>query len=265
MGIPLLRGRAFNDHDGNGGQPVAIINQQAAERFFHGKDPLGQWIANARDMKPLTIVGVVKDVRFLGLNTPAFQEIYMPHAQSGLMFPTMSLVVRSDSSDRALADAIKKKIADLDPDIAITDISPMTDLVAASIVQPRLTTAIGFLFAFLAVMLTVIGIYGVLAYSVSQQTHEIGIRMALGATPSQVISLVLNEGMRFVLAGLVVGVIGSLALTRLMQSLLFGTSPRDPVSLLSTVAVILAVAFFACFIPALRASRIRPSIALQVQ
>jgi putative ABC transport system permease protein len=111
----------------------------------------------------------------------------------------------------------------------------------------------------------VIGIYGVLAYSVSQQTHEIGIRMALGATPSQVISLVLNEGMRFVLAGLVVGVIGSLALTRLMQSLLFGTSPRDPVSLLSTVAVILAVAFFACFIPALRASRIRPSIALQVQ
>ena len=265
MGIALLRGRFFNDHDDVSGQPVAIINQAEAERFFHGTDPIGKWIANSRDMKPLTIVGLVKDVRFLGLNTPAFQEIYMPHAQSGLMFPTMSLVVRSDSSDRALADAIKKKVADLDPDVAITNIAPMNDLVATSIAQPRLTTGIGFLFAVLAVLLTVIGIYGVLAYSVSQQTHEIGIRMALGATPTQVIHLILGEGMRIVILGLIIGIAGSLMLTRLLQSLLFGTGPRDPISLICTVAVILTVAFLACFVPALRASHIKPSIALQIQ
>lgn len=265
MGIPLLRGRSFNDHDDVSGQPVAIINQTAAERFFPGSDPVGKWIANARDMKPLMIVGLVKDVRFLGLNTPAFQEIYMPHAQSGLMFPTMSLVVRSDSSDQALIDAVRKKVADLDPDVAVTDVSSMNDLVSTSIAQPRLTTAIGFLFAFLAVILTVIGIYGVLAYSVSQQTHEIGIRMALGATPQRVIKLVLNEGMRIVILGLAAGIIASLLLTRLLQSLLFGTSPRDPIILLCTLGAILVVAFFACAIPAVRASRIRPSIALQVQ
>jgi putative ABC transport system permease protein len=265
MGIPLLRGRSFNDHDDVSGQPVAIINQTAAERFFHGSDPIGKWIANSRDMKRLMIVGLVKDVRFLGLNTPAFQEIYMPHQQSGLMFPNMSLVVRSDSADQALLDAVRKKVADIDPDVAVTNISSMNDLVSTSIAQPRLTTAIGFLFAFLAVVLTVIGIYGVLAYSVSQQTHEIGIRMALGATPRRVVNLVLNEGMRIVALGLLVGVMASLTLTRLLQSLLFGTSPRDPITLLCTVSVIAVVAFFACFIPAVRASRIRPSIALQVQ
>jgi putative ABC transport system permease protein len=264
MGIPLVRGRLLEDRDNENAQRVVLINETAAKAFFHDQDPIGKTIANSRDMKPLTIVGVVKDVRFGGLATPAFQEMYIPHSQADRLHSTMTLVVRSDSSPGPLADAVKRRVAALDPDIPVTDILTMNEAVAESIAQPRLTTQIGALFAVLALLLTVIGIYGVLAYSVSQQTQQIGIRMALGATPRNVVALILREGIRVVLAGLVVGLVACLALMRLLKSLLFGTSTNDPAILLAATATILLASLLACYIPARRAARVSPIEALQL-
>lgn len=263
MGIPLLRGRSFDAGDNEQGRRVVVINQTAAKLFFPGKDPIGQGLQNSRDKVPLTIVGVVKDTRFTALNVPAFQEMYLPNEQGQFLFPTLTLVVRSDTSYRPLAEAIRRKVAELDPDIPVANITTLDEAVATSIAQPRLTMQMSALFALIALSLTIIGIYGVLAYSVSQQVPEIGIRMALGATPRQVVAQITRRGMRIVALGLLAGVIGSLALTRFLQGLLFGISARDPYMLMMTAAVVSAVGWFACYIPARRASRVVPSVALQ--
>ncbi|MBV9146053.1 MAG: ABC transporter permease [Acidobacteria bacterium] len=265
MRIPLVRGRSFDDHDDRSGRKVAIVNEAAASRFFQGQDPVGKWIANSRDMQPMLIVGLAKDVKISSLQSPAFQEVYTPHQQAPLQFPTMTLIVRSDAVNSGLIQAVKQKVAELDPGVAVNNISMMKDLVSDSIAEPRLTTGLGFLFAVLAVLLTVIGIYGVLAYSVSQRRQEIGIRMALGATPRQVIRRVLIQGVGMIGCGLIAGFVGSLALNPVLKSLLFGISPRDPMSLAATLAVVFLVALIACYIPARRAARTNPSLVLQSQ
>ena len=263
MSIPLLNGRYFDDHDNAEGRPVIILNQTAAKVFFPNENPIGKWVENSRDMVPMVVVGVVKDVRFNTLDTPAFQEMYIPHDQTLRLFPSMSLVVRSDSGHQALSDAIRRKVADIDPDIPVSNVAEMNDTVAASVAQPRLTMQIGALFAVLALLLTVIGIYGVLAYTVSQQEQEIGIRMALGAAPGQVVRMVMRDGIRIVGAGLLAGLLASVVFTRLLQTLLFGTEARDPYVLLTTAAVILAVGWLACYVPARRAANVSPNSALQ--
>jgi putative ABC transport system permease protein len=265
MGISLLRGRPFTDHDDAAGRRVAIINQAAADHFFHGRDPVGQWIANSRDMVPMLIVGLAKDVRSSSLQTPAFQEVYTPHTQAPLQFPTMSLVLRSDTGSAGLVEPVRKAVADLDSDVAVTNVANMNDLVSESIAQPRLTAAIGSLFALLAVLLSVIGIFGVVAYAVSQQRQEIGIRIALGATPGQVVARVLAQGFRMIVCGLAAGVAGSIALTGILKNLLFEISPRDPMSLSAAVLLIFLVAVVACYLPAQRAARVDPSLVLQSQ
>ena len=262
MGIPLLRGRVFEQSDTAEGQQAAIINETAANVFFHGQDPIGKWIANSRDMVPLNIIGVVKDVRYNGLGTPAFQEIYMANGQAARIYPSMTLVVRTSAPGGPLADAVRRKVAELDPDIPVADMTTMNDAVSFSISQPRLTMQIGSLFALLALLLTVFGIYGVLAYSVSQQTQEIGIRMALGATPAQVVGLVMRNGMRIVTGGMVVGLIAFVASSRLLQSLLFGVRANDPLSLLAATGAILIVGLFASYIPARHAARVSPVSAI---
>ena len=258
MGIPLLRGRMFEESDTAQGQQAAIINETAASVFFHGQDPIGKWIANSRDRVPLTIVGVVKDVRYNGLATAPFQEVYMANGQALRLYPSMTLVVRTSAPGGPLANAVRHKVAELDPDIPVADITTMNDAVSVSISQPRLTMQIGSLFALLALLLTVFGIYGVLAYSVSQQTQEIGIRMALGATPAQVVSLVMRNGMRIVITGVAVGLVAFFASSRLLQSLLFGVTARDPVSLLAATGTILIVGGLASYMPARRAARVSP-------
>jgi putative ABC transport system permease protein len=262
MGIPLLRGRVFEQSDTAEGQQAAIINETAANVFFHGQDPIGKWISNSRDRVPLTIVGVVKDVRYNGLNTPAFQEVYMANGQALRLYPSMTLVVRTSAEGGPLADAVRRRVAELDPDVPVADMTTMNDAVSFSISQPRLTMQIGSLFALLALLLTVFGIYGVLAYSVSQQTQEIGIRMALGATPAQVVSLVMRNGMRIVIAGMVVGLVAFFASSRLLQSLLFGVKANDPLSLLAATSAILIVGMLASYIPARNAARVSPVSAI---
>ncbi|HEU5453873.1 MAG TPA: ABC transporter permease, partial [Terriglobales bacterium] len=263
LDIPLLRGRLLNDSDNAQNRRVIVINQTAAKVFFKDKDPIGQWLENSRARIPLTVVGVVKDVPYTAVSSPPYQEMYLPREQDDMLFPSMTLVVRADSSFPNLVSAIRRKVGEIDPDVPIADVSSLDEALASSMAQPRLTMEMGALFALVALLLTVIGLYGVLAYSVSQQLTEIGIRMALGATPRQVVGLVLKSGMSIVACGLLAGIAGSLVLTRLLQGLLFGTDARDPWILAATAIVTGAAGCLACYVPARRAARVSPNLALQ--
>ena len=261
MRIPLLRGRVFEQKDLQGSTPVVIIDQLTASQYFPGVDPIGKTLQNSRDKIPMQIIGIVGDVKFASLSTPNLAEMYMPHAQ--LPWPNMVLVVRSASNPQPLVSAVRQKIAELDPDLPVAGIQTMDEIVSASVAQPRLLTALVGAFAGFALLLAAIGIYGVMAYSVSQRIHEVGIRMALGATPRDVFARVVGQGMRLVFIGIALGCVASLALTRLLATLLFGTSATDPVTFAAVAFTLIAVALLACYLPARRATRVNPIIALR--
>jgi putative ABC transport system permease protein len=263
MRIPVLRGRVFNDRDIAGVSPVVIINDTVAKTHFPNQDPIGKHLANSRDMIQMEIVGVVGDVKFTGLNAPYIPEMYLPQAQDP--FATMNLVVRSSSSPQGLVAAVRQKVADLDPDLPFTQVSSMSDVVSASVAQPRLTTQFTGFFAALALLLTAIGIYGVLAYSVTQRTRELGIRMALGASRGEILTMVVRQGMRLVISGLAIGLVVSLIATRLLATLLFGISARDPLTFGAVTLLLMAVALLAAYFPARRASMVDPIIALRYE
>jgi putative ABC transport system permease protein len=263
MRITLLRGRVFNEQDIAGAKPVVIINQTVAEKYFPAQDPIGKHLANSRDKIQLEIVGVVGDVKFTGLNTPYIPEMYMPQAQNPAA--TMTLVVRSTSNPQPLIAAVRQKAAEIDPDLPFSNVASMSDVVSASVAQPRLTTQFTGFFAALALLLTAVGIYGVLAYSVTQRIHEMGIRMALGASRGEILKLVVGQGMKLVLSGLVLGLVVSLGATRLLASLLFGTSARDPLTFAAVTLVLIVVALLAAYIPARRAAMVDPIVALRYE
>ncbi len=263
MRIPLLRGRVFNQQDIAGVKPVVIINQTVAQKYFPAQDPIGKHLANSRDKIQMEIVGVVGDVKFTGLNTPYIPEMYMPQAQN--QAATMTLVVRSTSNPQPLIAAVRQKTSEIDPDLPFSNVASMSEVVSASVAQPRLTAQFTGFFAALALLLTAVGIYGVLAYSVTQRTHEMGIRMALGASPSEILKLVVGQGMRLVLSGLVLGLVVSLAVTRLLTTLLFGTSARDPFTFAAVILLLIVVALLAAYIPARRASQVDPIVALRYE
>ena len=263
MRIPLLRGRVFNQQDIAGANPVVIINQTVAQKYFPGEDPLGKHLANSRDKIQMEIVGVVGDVKFTGLNTPYIPEMYLPQSQNPAA--TMTLVVRSSSNPLPLIAAVRQKTTEIDPDLPFSNIASMNEVVSASVAQPRLTTQFTGFFAALALLLTAVGIYGVLAYSVTQRTHEMGIRMALGASRTEILQLVVGQGMRLALSGLVLGLVVSLAVTRILTTLLFGTSARDPFTFAVVTLLLIVVALLAAYIPARRASRVDPIVALRYE
>jgi putative ABC transport system permease protein len=263
MRIPLLRGRAFNDHDIAGVNPVVIINQNVATTYFPNQDPIGKHLANSRDMIQMEIVGVVGDVKFTGLNTPYIPEMYLPQSQNPAA--TMTLVVRSSSNPQPLVAAVRQKTAELDSDLPFTQVLAMSDVVSASVAQPRLTTLFTGFFAALALLLTAVGIYGVLAYSVTQRTRELGIRMALGASRAEILKMVVGQGMHLVFSGLIIGLAVSLIVTRLLATLLFGTSARDPLTFAAVIALLVVVALVAAYIPARRAAMVDPIVALRYE
>jgi putative ABC transport system permease protein len=261
MRIPLLRGRAFNQQDIAGVKPVVIINQTVAQKYFSGQDAIGKHLANSRDKIQMEIVGVVGDVKFTGLNTPYIPEMYMPQAQNPAA--TMTLVVRSNSNPQPLIAAVRQKTSEIDPDLPFSNVASMDEVVSASVAQPRLTTQFTGFFAALALLLTAVGIYGVLAYSVTQRIHEMGIRMALGASRSEILKMVVGQGLKLVALGLALGLLVSLAVTRLLTTLLFGTSARDPLIFAAVTLLLLVVALFAAYVPARRASLVDPIVALR--
>jgi putative ABC transport system permease protein len=261
MRIPLLRGRTFNAQDIAGVKPVVIINQTVAQKYFPAQDAIGKHLANSRDKIQMEIVGIVGDVKFTGLNTPYIPEMYMPQLQNPAA--TMTLVVRSTSNPQPLIAAVRQKAAEIDPDLPFSNVASMNEVVSASVAQPRLTTQFTGFFAALALLLTAVGVYGVLAYSVTQRIHEMGIRMALGASRSEILKMVVGQGMKLVAFGLILGLVVSLAATRLLATLLFGTSARDPLTFAAVTLLLLVVALFAAYIPARRASLVDPIVALR--
>jgi putative ABC transport system permease protein len=260
---PLLAGRVFSDQDTAAGQPAAIVNETIAKRYWPSQNPVGKHIANSRDMIQREVVGVVADVKFNTLSTASSEEMYLPMAQ--VPWPQMTLVVRSQGDSRSLVAAVRAKVAELDPNLPVSGILTMQDVVANSIAQPRLVMQFVGLFAGFALLLAAVGIYGVMSYSVTQRKQEVGIRVAMGATPSDILRLIVGGGMKLTLIGVAVGVMASLLLTRLLSSLLFGVHAIDPLAFTGYALALVVTAVVACYLPARRATRVDPIIVLRYE
>jgi predicted permease len=264
IGIPLLRGRAFTEQDASGAEAVAIVNETLARRIWPNEDAVGKRIAffAPQGLEPWrVIVGVVGDVKHRGLNLETRPEIYVPHAQA----PTgaMTLVLRTAGDPLALVPALRGAVRAIDADQPLFNLRRLEELRAASIAPQRLQMSLLGLFAAVALALAALGIYGVLAYAVSQRMREIGIRMALGAQARDVSRLVVKQGVRLALLGVALGVLAAFALTRLLEKLLFGVSATDPLTFGAITLLLIGVALVACWIPARRATKVGPLIALR--
>jgi putative ABC transport system permease protein len=266
MGIPLLGGRNFSDADNETAPDVALINSTMARRFWTDGDPIGKrflWGHPGKDEKWITIVGVVADTKLYGLDNPARLEVYSPYRQHPSA--DMNLVVRSPMDPASLTSAIRAAVAAIDKDQPIFDVHTMQQLVDDSISTRRLTLVLLGIFSALALMLAAIGIYGVMAYSVALRTQEIGIRMALGAQQKDVLRLILGQGARIAFFGVAIGLGAAAALARLLSSLLFSVSTSDPITFAAVSVLLLAIALLACYVPARRALRVDPIIALRYE
>jgi putative ABC transport system permease protein len=272
MGVPLKSGRAFDQHDVEGAAPVAIVNQALAKRFFPGENPIGRRIAVGRGDPQaqrrrggrgpwMEIVGVVGDVKSTALDLEERPALYRPLEQAPNLDWTM--VVRTRLGPGALAAALEGEVHSVDPELPVYGVRPLDAAMARTLAQRTFAMRLLGLFAAAALLLSAVGISGVIAYSVSQRTQEIGIRMALGARPLDVRRMLLGEGARMATIGVAVGVAGALLLTRLMGSLLYGVGPRDPVTFLLVPGILAAVALAATDLPARRASRVDPMRALR--
>ena len=260
---PLLHGRVFTERDNATGQPVVIVNQTVASRYWPGQNPIGKHLANSRDMLQREVVGVVADVKFNALNVANSEEMYVPLAQ--IPWPATALIVRSQALSQPLVAAVRLKIAELDAHLPVTGISSMEQILNASVAQPRIIMEFAGVFAGFALLLSAIGIYGVMAYTVSERKQEMGIRMSLGAGSGDILKLVVGQGMRLTLLGTGVGLTFSFALTRLIASLLFGVRAADPSVFGAATLVLLLSALTACYLPARRATRVDPMVVLRYE
>ena len=261
MGMPLLQGRDFNDADGPTAPPVMIVSQATAKKFWGDGNAIGHTLRRSADPRTaFTVVGVVGDVRSTAL-TQESAALYYPMAAR--VWPLMDVVVRTDRAPEAMLPAVRQKVRELDAELALANVRTMDQWLSNSAAQPRLNTVLLTAFAGVALLIAAIGIYGVLAYSVSQRAAEIGLRMALGATPRGVLRLIVGEGMKMALAGVGAGMLGGLALGRALSSLVFGVTVRDPATFAGVAVALGCVALAACVIPARRASRVDPMIALR--
>jgi putative ABC transport system permease protein len=259
----LLHGRAFRETDVATGPAVAIVNETTAKRYWPGQEAIGKHVANSRDMIQREIVGVAADVKFNTLNTANSEEMYLPMDQNP--WPTTTLLVRSKGDVSSLVAAVRSKIAEIDPTLPVTGILSMDEVVAASVAQPRLIMQFVGVFAGFALLLAALGIYGVMAYSVTQRKQEMGIRVALGATRADIFRLIVGHGMLLTAGGVIVGILASMALTRLLSSLLFNVRAMDA-GVFGAAALTLALAaLLACLLPARRATRVDPIVALRYE
>ena len=269
MNIPLRAGRDFTPQDGADAPLVGIINESMVRRYFANENPIGarmRWARAEGEPQWIEIIGVAGDIKHFGLNEPEEPAVYTPYAQSQQPWKRwMYLVVRSDADPATLINLIKTQVWTVDNQIPVTRVQTMTEVMAASIAGQRFNMLLLGIFAGVALLLAAVGIYGVISYSVTQRTHEIGIRMALGAQAGDVLKMILGQGLLLASIGVVIGVVGAFALTRLMSSLLFGVTATDPMTFTIVSLLLIAVALAACYIPARRAMRVDPMVALRYE
>jgi putative ABC transport system permease protein len=261
IGVPLLRGRAFDEHDRGKAPAVAILSRGLARRYWGDADPIGQRISDDKGETWRTIVGVVGDVRNASLDRTPKDTMYLPFLQ----FPgfSYSYFVRTVGDPMVVANSVRQAVYALDPQTAVASVRTLEQVRHESIASPRLIAALLGSFATLALAITAAGLSGLIAFTVSQRTHEIGIRMALGADSPRVVGMLIRQGLSSVAIGLALGVVGALALTRLVSGMLYGIAPTDVVCFVASGTVLVAVATLACWAPARRATSIDPQIALR--
>jgi predicted permease len=267
IGIPLVKGRFFSDRDDakvRQARQVIIINQSLARRYWPNEDAVGKRITFSDEPKDgdwITVAGIVGDVKDTPSSESAEPALWFPILQQP--FSEMSIVIRANSDPELLVNALRERVAQLDPRLAVAQIRQMDRIADAGVATPRFALFLVALFAFLALSLAVIGTYGVMSYSVGQRIHEFGVRMALGAKPSDVVGLVVRQGLRLALAGVALGIVSALALGRVLNSLLYGISAGDPLTFTAVSFVAIAMAWLACYVPARRATGVDPMIALR--
>ncbi len=263
--IPVIEGRAFDARDGANANKVAIVNLTMARAFYGSQSPIGRRIREDRGTPWYTIVGVAADVKNGGIDKPTGTELYFPYSQVDGGMRALYLVIKTSGHPQAIVSAVRRQVADLDPSLPIAQVRLMEDVIAAATARPRFLTVLLTLFSSVALSLAAVGIYGVMAFLVAQRTREFGIRMAIGAVPTDVLGLVFAQGMRMGLAGVAIGAIGAFVLTRFIRQLLFAVQSFDPLTFLTTAAILTLVIAAACYIPARRATRVDPMIALRYE
>jgi putative ABC transport system permease protein len=260
MSIPILQGRDFSDRDTTDAPPVIIISEALARKHFLNENPLGQRINAGRSRE---IVGIVADVKPRGLELEAKPQIYLPYAQKPTIAAFVTFTVRTEPEPLRLIGAVEKEIGSLDKDLPVANVRTMEQIISTSLAQRRLTMLLLGSFALIAIALAAIGIYGVVSYTVAQRTHEIGIRMALGAQARDVLTMMMRQAMKVALVGVALGLLGAFWLTNVLKTLLFEVSTTDPLTLVAVVALLIIMALLACYLPAWRATRIDPMIVLR--
>jgi putative ABC transport system permease protein len=264
LGMTLLRGRDFNDRDRPGSPETVIVNEAFVRQFFPGgEDPIGRKLVTGMGQRVSEIIGIVSDTHTVDLNSPAQPEYFLPALQRGENFTT--LIVRTEGDPAAFAASARKALQEVDANLPLLNAQAYTTLIEQSVAERRLVMMLLTAFAALALVLACIGVYSVMAYVVSQRTTEIGIRMALGATPASVHAMIIREGLRLTLVGIGLGVVGAFAATRFIQQLLFGVAAHDPLTYLGISLLLCVVAGLACWIPARRATKVDPLTALRAE
>ena len=267
MGIPLLRGRFLSEADTTPAPKSVMVNQTLAHKIWPGENPVGKRIRFRADAPWLSVIGVVTDVKNHGSNVATKPEVYFLHTDqpSGLWadFRSMTLIVRTAAEPQQTVGAIRGELKNLDPNLPIYKVLTLDQIVSASVSQTRFPALVLSVFAGLALLLAAVGVYGVLAYTVEQSKHEIGVRMALGAPRAQILRLFLGQGVKWAMLGAGAGLLASLILVRFMRSMLFEVGPYDSKTFACGAAMLMIVVLTACYLPALRATRIDPMAAVR--
>jgi putative ABC transport system permease protein len=262
MGVPLRRGRLFAETDTATSPSVALVDEKLAAQYWPGEDPIGKRVKTGRPQNPwYTIVGVVGHVKHGQLNAESKGALYYLYSQKGAFMIT--IVARTSNDPEQLAGVVQREVSAIDKDTPVYEVKTMNERLMDSVTPQRLAAYLAPVFAGVALLLAVLGIYGVMSYSVGQRTQEIGVRMALGARAGDVLKQFVWQGLKLALAGAALGMLGALALTRLLSNLLFEVSASDPLTFASGPPLLVSVALLACYIPARRASRVDPMMALR--
>ena len=268
MGIPIILGRAINRTDTAASPKVAVIDETFAQKFFPGQNPIGRHFSQGLKFDPkdsIEIVGVAKPAELTNPHSALRAKAYFPYGQVPKYVNMMFFEVRAQGAPSAVISELRDAVRQADPALPLMDLKSQTEETSQALSQERLFARLTSVFGLLALLLAMIGLYGTMAYSVTRKTHEIGIRMALGANPANVLAMVIRQGITLALIGVAIGIVAALGVTRLVSSMIFGVTPYDPLTFLVVAAVLVAVAFFACFIPARRAMRVDPMIALRYE